>query len=114
MVISSGHDQESRQKLRWHYHRHDLRDEQWAQLRPFLPLQHMGRPGRTAHDHRRMLNGMLWIAKTGAPWRDLPERYISWQSVASRFYRWRRAGIQYTEPVTEEISAHYSCQSFIA
>jgi transposase len=40
-----------------------------------------------------MLNGMLWIAKTGAPWRDLPERYGPWQSVASRFYRWRRAGI---------------------
>jgi transposase len=103
MVICSGMSKENRQKLHRHYHRHDLRDEQWAQLRPFLPLQHTGRPGRPDHDHRRMLNGKLWIAKTGAPWRDLPERYGSWQSVASRFYRWRWAGIHYTEPVTEEV-----------
>lgn len=40
-----------------------------------------------------MLNGMLWILRTGAPWRDLPERYGPWSSVASRFYRWRNAGI---------------------
>lgn len=40
-----------------------------------------------------MLNGMLWILRTGAPWRDLPERYGPWSSVASRFYRWRKAGV---------------------
>ena len=40
-----------------------------------------------------MLNGMLWIHATGAPWRDLPERYGPWQSVATRFYRWVRAGV---------------------
>ncbi len=40
-----------------------------------------------------MINGILWIAKTGAPWRDLPDRYGPWHSVASRFYRWRRAGV---------------------
>ena len=40
-----------------------------------------------------MINGMLWIDRTGAPWRDLPERYGKWSSVSSRFYRWQRAGI---------------------
>jgi transposase len=44
-------------------------------------------------DHRRILNGILWILCTGAPWRDLPERYGAWQTVASRFYRWRQAGV---------------------
>jgi transposase len=49
--------------------------------------------GRPAADHRRILNGILWIIRTGAPWRDVPERYGSWQTIASRFYRWRKAGI---------------------
>jgi transposase len=40
-----------------------------------------------------MTNGMLWILRTGAPWRDLPERYGPWGSVASRFYRWQRARV---------------------
>ena len=40
-----------------------------------------------------MVNGMLWIARTGAPWRDLPERYGKWTSVYSRFQRWRKAGV---------------------
>jgi hypothetical protein len=44
-------------------------------------------------EHRRMLNGMLWILRTGAGWRDLPERYGPWRSVASRFYRWRESGV---------------------
>jgi transposase len=44
-------------------------------------------------DHRRILNGILWLLRTGAPWRDLPERYGPWQTVASRFYRWRQAGL---------------------
>ena len=73
--------------------RHELSDTQWARLRPLVPSERTGRRGRPSHNHRRMINGMLWIAKTGAPWRDLPERYGPWHSVASRFYRWRRAGL---------------------
>ena len=49
-----------------------------------------GRPGK---DHRQVLNAILWVLRTGAPWRDLPERYGPWQTVASRFYRWRQAGV---------------------
>ena len=72
--------------------RRDLTNRQWERLQPLLPSQ---KPpvGRPAKDHRRLLNGILWILHTGAPWRDLPERYGPWQTVASRFYRWRNAGI---------------------
>lgn len=72
--------------------RHDLTDLQWERVQPLLPPEkpHTGRPNS---DHRPMLNGMLWILRTGAPWRDLPERYGSWSSVHSRFRRWRKAGV---------------------
>ena len=72
--------------------RHELTDKEWARLEPLLPAQ---KPptGRCAHEHRTMVNGMLWIARTGAPWRDLPERYGKWSTVYSRFQRWRQAGI---------------------
>lgn len=76
-------------------HRHELTDEQWARLEPLLPPQRQptGQPGRPAKDHRTIINGMLWIDKTGAPWRDLPERYGPWQTVATRFYRWTKQGL---------------------
>ena len=76
-------------------HRHELTDEQWARLQPLLPPQRQPtrRAGRPAKDHRTIINGMLWIDKTGAPWRDLPERYGPWQTVATRFYRWTKQGI---------------------
>jgi len=72
--------------------RHELTDAQWAKLEPLLPPQHpaTGRPNR---DHRPILNGILWHLKTGAPWRDLPERYGSWMTVYSRFRHWQRAGV---------------------
>ena len=72
--------------------RGDLTTEQWARLAPLLPPQ-KPKTGRPAEDHRRILDGIRWIKRTGAPWRDLPERYGPWQTVASRFYRWQRAGI---------------------
>jgi transposase len=72
--------------------RHELTDEQWQRLEPLLPPQ---KPptGHPNLDHRTILNGMVWILRTGAPWRDLPERYGKWQTVASRFYRWQKQGI---------------------
>jgi transposase len=72
--------------------RHELTDDQWERLAPLLPPQ---RPatGRPARDHRTILNGILWILRTGAPWRDLPERYGSWKTVYSRFRRWQQTGI---------------------
>lgn len=73
-------------------HRYDLTDEQWARLAPLLPPQRP-RTGRPNHDHRPIINGIQWILRTGAPWQDLPERYGSYKTVSSRFYRWRAAGI---------------------
>ena len=72
--------------------RHELTEAEWAKLAPLLPPQ---KPpsGRPAADHRRILNAILWKLRTGAPWRDLPERYGSWSTVHSRFRRWRLAGI---------------------
>src|SRR5688572_21959053 len=72
--------------------RHELSDAQWERLRPLLPPQ---RPatGRPAHDHRTIINGILWRLATGVPWRDLPERYGPWQTVYSRFRRWQAAGV---------------------
>ncbi len=72
--------------------RGDLTNEQWARLEPLLPPQ-KPKTGRPNAEHRRMLNGMLWILRTGAAWRDLPEHYGPWRSVASRFYRWRESGV---------------------
>lgn len=74
-------------------HRGDLTDEQWARLGPLLPARRSGKRGRPMLDHRPIIDGILWILRTGAPWRDLPERYGRPGTVASRFYRWRRAGL---------------------
>jgi transposase len=72
--------------------RAELTDAQWERLRPMLPPQ-KPRSGRPAKDHRIVLEGILWIMRTGAPWRDLPSRFGSWRTVSSRFYRWRSAGV---------------------
>jgi transposase len=72
--------------------RHESTDDQWQRLAPLLPPQHP-RTGRPANDHRTVLNGILWILRTGALWRDLPERYGSWQTVYSRVRRWQDAGV---------------------
>jgi transposase len=73
--------------------RHELTDEQWTRVEPLLPPLYSGRPGRTYHDHQRILNGLLWLAKTSVPWRDLPERFGPWQTAANCYSSWRRAGI---------------------
>jgi transposase len=70
--------------------RHDLTDEQWARLAPLLPRR---KPGRPRQDDRRFLHDILWTLRTGAPWRDLPERYGPWQTVYTRFRRWTQAGV---------------------
>ena len=72
--------------------RYELSDAQWARLEPLLPPE---KPwtGRPNDDHRRILNGILWILNSGAPWRDLPRHYGPVGTVSSRFYRWRRSGV---------------------
>lgn len=72
--------------------RGDLTTRQWQKLQPLLPPQkaHTGQP---AAEHRSIVNGILWLHRTGAPWRDIPERYGNHRTISSRFYRWRKAGI---------------------
>lgn len=71
---------------------HELTDDQWAVLAPHLPPQRAA-TGRPAKDHRLMVDGVLWRLRTGAPWRDLPERDGPWESVYTRFRRWQAAGV---------------------
>src|SRR4051794_6189864 len=73
-------------------HRGELTDQEWERLEPLLPAEKPER-GRPNVDHRRIINGIVWRERTGAPWRDLPERYGPWSTVYSRFWRWREAGI---------------------
>lgn len=73
--------------------RYELNDQKWAAIEPLLPSEKTGQKGRPAKDNRTMLNGIVWIARSGAPWRDLPERYGSWKSVYTRFCRWRDSGL---------------------
>ena len=70
--------------------RHALSDREWACLEPLLPKRRTGRPPK---DHRIILDALLWLGRTGAPWRDLPERFGAWRTVATRFYRWTRSGL---------------------
>jgi transposase len=72
--------------------RFDLTDEQWARLEPLLPApKKPGRPSRWTK--RQLIDGIRWRVRVGAPWRDVPECYGSWQAVYSLFRRWQRAGV---------------------
>jgi transposase len=73
-------------------HRGELSDAQRERLAGLLPPEKPA-VGRPNVEHRRILDGILWKLRTGAPWRDLPERYGPWSTVYSRFFRWRRAGV---------------------
>jgi transposase len=72
--------------------RHEIKDDQWARIEHLLPGK-AGDPGVTAKDNRLFINAIFWIAKTGAPWRDLPERFGKWNSVFQRFHRWSAKGV---------------------
>jgi transposase len=70
--------------------RGELTDKAWEQIEPLLPRN--GRRGAQWKDHRKVIDGILWKLRTGAPWRDLPSRYGPWQTCHDRFVRWRRDG----------------------
>ena len=73
--------------------RFDLTDSQWERLTPLLPPEHSGKPGHPYVEHRRVMNGILWVLATGAPWADMPERYGPHQTGYDRYVRWRKNGI---------------------
>ena len=72
--------------------RHELSDEQWQHIAPLLPGK-KGDPGRSGENNRRFINAVLWVAKTGAPWRDLPRRFGKSNSVFQRYNRWCQRGV---------------------
>ena len=72
--------------------RHELTDEQWALVDPVVP-ESTAKTGRPPKDRRLMLNGIFWSLNTGAPWRDLPDRFGPWQTVYGHFSKWRREGV---------------------
>jgi transposase len=69
-----------------------LTDEQWAFFEPFV-IETGALRGRPPRDHRRTLDAVFWIARTGAPWRDLPEELGRWNSVHRQYRRWTAAGL---------------------
>lgn len=69
-----------------------LTDEHWEQLRPLLPPQ-KPQTGRPSVDHRLVVEGMLWIVRTGSSWRELPEHFGPWSTVATRYQRWVKEGL---------------------
>ena len=72
--------------------RYELSQAQWLRIRDLLPGK-AGDPGRSAADNRLFVNGVLWVLRSGAHWRDLPERYGKWKSLHKRFSRWAKAGV---------------------
>ena len=69
-----------------------MSDEEWAFFEPFVTVRGPG-SGRPPRDHRRVLDGIFWIARTGSQWRDLPEFFGKWSSVYRQFRRWTLAGL---------------------
>lgn len=70
----------------------DLTDDQWTAISKYLPQDPVrpDRRGRPWTDRRAVLNGILWVLRTGAPWADLPSRYPPYQTVHRRFQRWNQ------------------------
>ena len=72
--------------------RYELTQVQWERIAPMLPGKDSD-PGRTGSDNRLFVNGCLWVLRSGAHWRDLPERYGKWKTLHKRFTRWAKTGV---------------------
>ena len=72
--------------------RHGMSDRGWGLIEQLLPEPEPRRKGRRWQPHRRVLDGIFWRLRTGAPWRDVPEEFGPWQTLYGRFRRWCRDG----------------------
>src|SRR6188472_1011603 len=70
--------------------RYELTDDEWTAIKPMLPNKPRGVP---RVNDRRVLNGIFWVLRSGAPWRDLPNNFGPYTTCYHRFVRWRRAGV---------------------
>jgi transposase len=68
-----------------------ITDTMWEKLKPHLPPER-GYWGRPSKPHREVLGGIVWIMRTGAPWRDLPKEFGSWNSIYNKFNKWSKTG----------------------
>ena len=73
-------------------HRYAISDQDYQRIKPLLPGQ-PGKPGRNAANNRLFIDAVLWIARTGAPWEDLPEHFGKHNTVYKRFTRWGKRGV---------------------
>jgi len=89
--------------------RFELSDEQWQVIGPQLPPER-GRKARPARNNRRMVNAMLWILRTGAPWRDMPAHYPPWKTVYTRFSRWCEQGLWQT--ILKQLTTNAATEGF--
>ena len=88
-----------------------MSDEEWEIFEPFVAPS-VPRKGRPAQDHRRVLDGIFWINRTGSPWRDLPDHFGKFGSVHRQFRRWSQSGLWdvILEAVNETGAGHDSVQ----
>jgi transposase len=91
--------------------RHDISDELWRRLEPHVHPQRADPRGRPNADTRRILNGVIWVLRTGAPWRDLPDEFGPWQTVYKRFNAWAKTGVWAT--ILKELSHDADFESII-
>jgi transposase len=70
--------------------RYELTDHEWVAINPMLPNKSRGVP---RVNDRRILNGIFWVLRSGAPWRDLPDNFGPYTTCYNRFVRWRQAGV---------------------
>jgi transposase len=90
--------------------RYELTDYEWAAIKPFLPNKPRGVP---RVNDRRVLNGIFWVLRSGAPWRDLPQELGPYTTCYNRFVRWRRAGV-WSRIMDALASAHDARRSLIS
>lgn len=73
--------------------RYELSEDEWNRISALIPEKQRGTKGRPTTDNRTAFNGVIWLARSGAPWRDLPERYGSWETVYTKFRKWLDDGV---------------------
>lgn len=89
--------------------RHALTDIQWNRIKDFFPVN--GKRGNQWKDHRPIVDGMIWVLKTGVPWRDLPERFGPWKTVYERFRLWSQSGLW--QKIISELQADFEAEGNI-
>jgi len=88
-----------------------IKDETWQALEAVLPIEGSAKGGRPARDKREFINAIVWLLRTGAPWRALPSEFGSWPSVYSRFRRWQIKG--YWQAIFKALSKFPDLESVI-